>query len=64
MNQWWFLVYILGAGLMAWAAVRMVKGNPEAFSRGNMSKSITTVGILTLLLIGFIAICIIFLKQV
>jgi hypothetical protein len=61
--NWQFLLYILGVCLMGWLAYRMVKNNPEAFSWENISKSITTVGILTLLMIAFIAVCILLLKH-
>ena len=56
--NWQTGLYILGAGVMAWFAYRMVKGNPEAFSKSNISKSITTCGVLALLLIGIIALCV------
>ncbi|MCH9644060.1 MAG: hypothetical protein K0U29_00020 [Gammaproteobacteria bacterium] len=56
--NWQVLLYIVGAGLLAWLAYRSVKSNPEAFSKSNISKSITTCGILALLLIGLIALCV------
>jgi hypothetical protein len=56
--DWQIGLYIVGAAVMAWLAVRMVKGNPAAFSRSNISKSITTCGILALLLIGVVALCV------
>ncbi len=61
--NWEFLFYLGGLALMAWLAIRMIKKNPDAFSRENLSKSITTVGILALLMIGFIAVCIVLLKH-
>ncbi|HYF97364.1 MAG TPA: hypothetical protein VD770_00115 [Coxiellaceae bacterium] len=63
MNNWWFLLYLVGAGLMAWLAVRMVRNNPAAFSKENLGKSITTTGVLALIIIGVIAVCIILLRH-
>jgi len=63
MNNWWLLLYLVGAALMTWMAVRMIRNNPGTFSRENLSKSFTTMGILTLLMIGIIAVCIIILKH-
>ena len=61
--NWSVLLYVIGAGVLAWLAFRTVKGNPEAFSKANISKSITTCGILALLLFGLIALCVWGLRQ-
>lgn len=61
--DWKSLVYVLAAGLLVWFSLRMIRGNPGAFSRANISKSITTMGFITLLLIGVVALCVWFLKQ-
>ncbi len=64
MNSWYLLLYLAGAALMAWLAVRMVRANPGAFSRENLGKSITTTGFLALLIIGVVVVCIIFLRRI
>ena len=56
--DWQQALYLLGAGLMAWLAVRLIKSNPQSFSRVNISKSVTTCGILALILFAVIALCV------
>lgn len=55
MSNWMTLLYVVGAALLAFFAYRTVKNNPTLFSRENMSNSIFTMGVLTLILIVFIA---------
>lgn len=57
------LLLILGAGLLVWFAFAAIKRQPEAFRADKLSKSIFTLGILALLLIGFIALLVFFLKH-
>lgn len=45
---------LLGAGLIVWVLYRNIKGRPEQFSREKLSKSFSTMGVLALLLIGFV----------
>lgn len=45
---------LLGAGLIIWFLYRSIKGNPQAFSKENLSKSFSTMGILALGLIVFV----------
>lgn len=61
--DWQILLYLAGAGLMVWLIVRMVRNNPGSFTRGALSKSIFTLGILALMLIGVILLCIKILKS-
>lgn len=61
--DWQILLYLLGAGLMAWLMVRMVRHNPGSFTRDALSKSIFTLGILALVLMGVVLLCIMFLKN-
>lgn len=44
----------VGACLIAWILYRYIKGKPEQLSRENLSKSFLSMGILALLLIGFV----------
>ncbi len=60
--DWSSLLYILGAGLMVWLIVRMVRRNPQSFSKANLSKSVFTLGLLALMLIGVIFLCVVILK--
>jgi len=53
---------IVGAVLLVWILYRNVKGRPELFSSDKMSKSFTTMGVLALLLIGFIALLVLIVK--
>lgn len=57
------LLYLIGAGFMVWLIVRMVRNNPGSFTREALSKSVFTLGILALMLIGVIFLCIKFLKS-
>lgn len=61
--NWEALLFIVGAGFMAWLAYRMVRGNPDAFSKANLGKSAYVIGILTLLMIGVVTLCVIILKN-
>jgi len=53
---------LLGAGLVIFLLYRTVKGNPELFSKENLSKSSFTMAILAIGLIGFVALLILMLK--
>lgn len=60
--DWMSLLFLVGAGLMVWLIVRMVRHNPGSFSKAALSKSIFTLGILALILIGVIFVCVMLLK--
>ncbi len=47
---------LLGAGMIVWVIYRSIKGRPEQFSRENLTKSFSTMGIMALLLIGFVGV--------
>lgn len=61
--DWQSLLYLVGAGFLAWLAYRLVRNNPGAFSQKNLGKSLYTIGLLTLLMIGVIALCVIILRN-
>ncbi len=63
MNNWTLVLYLISAALLIWLMVRMVRGNPQAFSKENLSKSFYTVGIITILLIGVIFLCVLLLRS-
>jgi putative copper export protein len=61
--NWGALAAILVAGLLVWLVFRYARQNPQAFSKQNMAKSFSTMGVLALLLIGFVAFCIMLLNS-
>ncbi|KTD15024.1 hypothetical protein [Legionella israelensis] len=53
---------LLAAGLIIFSLYRMIKGRPDMFSRENLNKSFSTMGILALFLIVFIALLVLMLR--
>ena len=49
------ILWLCFGGFLCWLTYRYVKANPEMMSKQNLSKSFGTMGVLTLLLIVFIA---------
>lgn len=47
---------LVGAALIVWVIYRSIKGQPEQFSREKLTKSFSSMGILALLLIAFVAV--------
>ena len=60
--QWMQLLYVLGAIAIIALIVWTVKRNPQAFSAQNLNRSFFTLGVLALLLIGFIAVLVFLLR--
>ncbi|CAM3162034.1 Uncharacterised protein [Legionella steigerwaltii] len=54
---------LIGAGLILFILYRAIKGSPEQFSKENLNKSFFTMGVLALILIGFIALLILILRN-
>lgn len=54
---------ICGFGFLIWIMYRTIQGNPEAFSKANLSRSFTTVGFLALILIVVVGIAIFTLRS-
>jgi hypothetical protein len=54
---------LLGAGLIIFILYRSIKGNPGQFSAANINKSALTMGVLALILIGFIALLILMVRN-
>ncbi len=63
MPTWQTILYIIGAALIIWFGIRTIRNNPTMFNKESMGKSFFTIGILTLLLIGFIALLVFLLKH-
>jgi ABC-type xylose transport system permease subunit len=61
--MWTQLFALLGAILIVWILFRVVRNNPETFTRENFSKSLSTMGFLALILVGFIAVCVMLLRM-
>lgn len=61
--NWMTILYWVAAGLLVWLVFRMVRNHPEMFSKQNLSKSVYTIGLLTLMIIVVVAFCILLLKQ-
>lgn len=57
------LLFVLLAIFLIWQMFGYVRAHPEAFSKDNLSKSFFTLGILALLLIGFVAVCVFLIKN-
>ncbi|MCH9770038.1 MAG: hypothetical protein K0U12_04085 [Gammaproteobacteria bacterium] len=60
--NWTAIVAVVAGALLTFWLVRMVRGNPKAFSQTNLSKSAYTLGILALILIAVIAVAVMLLR--
>jgi putative copper export protein len=56
MNTLYQILGLVGAALIVWVIYRSIKGQPEQFSKENLTKSFSSMGILALLLIGFVGV--------
>lgn len=56
------LLLIVISIFFIWQLFVYLRANPEAFSRANLSRSFFSVGILALLLIGFIAVLVLIVR--
>ena len=56
------LLSLVFAALIVWTMYRTIKGRPELFSREKISKSFSSMGILALLLIGFVGLMVLMLR--
>ena len=54
---------LLGAALIVWILYRNIKGHPEQFNRENLTKSFSSMGVLAILLIGFVALLVFMLRH-
>lgn len=63
MQAFYQLLGLIGAALILWVLYRNFKSRPEQLSRENMSKSFSTMGILALLLIGFVALLVLMVRH-
>ncbi len=63
METFYQLLGLMGAGLIVWLLYRTIKGRPEQFSRENLNKSFSTMGVLALILIVFVALLVFIVRQ-
>ena len=56
------ILAIMGAGFIVWILYRSVKNRPELFNKENMNKSLSSMGILALILIAFVAFLVLMLR--
>jgi hypothetical protein len=54
---------LIGAGMIIFVLYRFIKGSPGQFSKENMSKSFMTMGVLAVVLIGFVALLVLMLRN-
>lgn len=54
---------LIGGVLILWVLYQAIKGRPQQFSRENLSKSFSTMGMLALLLIAFVALLVFSVRQ-
>lgn len=62
MGSWGEMIFVLLALFMGYTLYRSVKHNPDLYSSENMHKSLWTVGLLALGLMGFISLCVMILR--
>ena len=63
METMYQILALIGAGLIVFWMYRTVKGRPELFSKENITKSFSSMGILALILIGFIGLLVLMLNH-
>ena len=61
--DWLKILAILGSLLIVWILYRGIRGNPNAFSKASFNKSLTTMGLLALILMAFITFCVLLLRS-
>ena len=54
---------LVAAAMIVWVIYRNIKGRPEQFSRENLTKSFSSMGVLAILLIGFVALLVLMLRH-
>lgn len=62
MNTLYQILGLLGAAFIAWFIYQTIKNQPQQFSRENINKSFYTLGILALILIGFVSLLVLLVR--
>ncbi len=63
MDSFYQVLGLIAAALIIWVLYRSIKRRPEQFSQRNMAKSFSSMGVLALLLIGFVALLILMMRH-
>ncbi|MDF1677422.1 MAG: hypothetical protein P1U32_01860 [Legionellaceae bacterium] len=63
MSTLYQILALIGAALIVWLIYRAIKGDPAQFSRENLAKSFSSMGILALILIVFVAFLVLMTRQ-
>lgn len=63
METFYQILALIGAALIVWITYRSIKGRPDQFSREKMSKSFFSMGVLALILIVFVALLVLMVRQ-
>ncbi|MCX7117873.1 MAG: hypothetical protein NTW94_08270 [Legionellales bacterium] len=63
MQNLYQMLGLLAAALIVWVLYRSIKGRPEQFSRINLTKSLSSMGVLALLLIGFVTLLVLMVRH-
>ncbi len=63
METFFQILGLVSAGLIVWFLYHTVKKQPQLFNRENMSKSFSSMGILALLLIAFVALLVLMVRN-
>ena len=56
------IFFILIAAFIIWQLFHYVRANPQMFTKETLGRSFFTMGILALLLIGFVALCVVIVR--
>ena len=64
MQSFYQLLGLVSAGFIGWIIYRSIKGKPEQFSRINLSKSFSSLGMLALGLIAFVALLVLVVQNI
>jgi len=54
MDELWQVLAIIAMGFLAWFLYRMIRHQPDAFRGQTLQSALSTLGLLALVLIGFV----------
>lgn len=63
METFYQILALIGAALIVWVTYRAIKGRPDQFSRENINKSFFSLGVLAIILIMFVALLVLMVRQ-
>lgn len=63
MSGWYQLLFALLAAVLIWMGYRLFKHNPDMFTKEKFAKTAGVLGVLALVLIGFVALLVLLLKS-